>query len=371
MIILEVNGTEFTNFNSIEVNISLDTLSGSFRFDAFTDSVNPFPIEIDSPCRVLVDGVAIITGFIEIISVNYDTGSHNISIEGRDKTGDVIDSTLDGGVDFNGPISLQAIIEQILVKAKIPDIKVINEVDDIDDFTASEKVSGEIGITVFNLIEGYCRKRQVLITSDGDGNIVITRGSGISTEATLFNTLDTPELNNIKSASVTYDNSKRFNRYIVKSQLNSVGNKNLLSVGVNTVTVTNSFGQSEDLDIRESRTLVMIAEKASTSGDCKKRATWQANINRSRSFSYEVTLQGHTDSTTGEIWQPNMLIQIRDVFSGLEGQFLINSVTFRLDIDDGNVVTLGIVNTDAYTLEATEPVKQKRTTTKTTSLLLQ
>jgi prophage tail gpP-like protein len=359
MITLEVNGIEYSNFDSIEVGQSLDAVSGTFRFVAFTDGTNPFPFAIDDPCRVLVDETPVITGFIDKNEIEYDDKSHAIIIQGRDKTADVIDSTLGDDVEFNTPITLVGVIEAVLKVAKITDIKVIDEVGDIDLFESSEKISGEIGVGVFELIEGYCRKRQVLLTSNGDGDLVITQGQGVNVGFTLINEAASPELNNIKGARVIYNNTDRFNEYIVKSQGNN--SASLLSGVPSNSEVTNASGVATDSAIRPSRILYQLAEKSSSSDQCATRATWQANINRARGFSYLATVQGHKDEATGLIWQVNKLIGVRDEYAGLSGKFLINSVNYKLTLNGGSITTLGIVAKDAYTLQASEPVEQEET----------
>src|SRR6056297_2660353 len=105
-ITLEVNGIRYGNFTSINVYKSIETISGTFNFSATSDDVIVFPIQAGATCKVLVDNTAIITGFVENISVNYDSQSHNLQISGRDKTCDIIDSSVIGKKEFTGPITL-------------------------------------------------------------------------------------------------------------------------------------------------------------------------------------------------------------------------------------------------------------------------
>lgn len=359
MIQLEANGVPYSNFDDIEVITSLDNVSGGFSFTAYSDSVNSFPIKQDDVCRVLVDGTPVLTGRVEIITVGYDNDSHSITIQGRSKTADIIDSTVGDGVDFNAPITLIKLIEQILVKANITDIKVIDDVETIDPFTETEKISSHVGETVFSLMESYCRKRQVLITTNGVGDIVLTRASGQLEAFTLINKSNTPQRSNIKRASVTYDNTNRFNKYIIKSQGNvsGLGLAGLISAEQ----IVDQSGNAVDNDIRTARILYLLAEKSSTPEQCEERAVWQANINRARSFNYEVTAQGHTNVNTGNVWEFNKLISVDDDFAGVHGQFLVNSVSYRVALSEGSTVTLGIVTRDAYTLEPSTPATQKST----------
>jgi prophage tail gpP-like protein len=293
------------------------------------------------------------------METEYDTESHQVIIQGRDKTADLIDSTLGDDVEFNTPITLVGVIEAVLKVAKITGIKVLNEVGNIDLFESSEKISAEIGVGVFELIEGYCRKRQVLLTSNGDGDLVITQGGGVDVGFTIINEAASPPMNNVIGARAIYNNTDRFNQYVVKSQGNASA---LLLSGVPSgAELTNASGVATDSAIRSSRILYQLAEKSSSSDQCSARATWQANINRTRGFSYLVTVQGHRDEATKIVWQFNRLIGVRDEYAGVSGKFLINSVNYKLNLNGGTVTTLGIVTKDAYTLQASEPVEQEET----------
>lgn len=364
MIKLIVNSQEYTNFNHINVSTSLTTISGSFSFTAFTESKQPFPFRVNDPCTISVDGKTVLTGFIEVLESSYDTNIHSIVFTGRSKTADVIDSTLGRGVEFNTSITLKEAIEKVLSLAEINGIDVIDQVKDIAPFDKSEALSAEVGTTVFDLIEKYCRKRQVLITSNGDGDIVLTR-SGLEQERfTLLNTFVSSDRNNILSGSVSFDVTGRFFRYFVQSSGNaSVETEPPLSDKELTDAFSTAIdeGDKDVGRIRTSRLSYMVAESSSTTGQCGPRAIWQANINRARSFKYEAIVQGFTNELTGNVWEPNFLVKVDDVFAGLSGQYLIESVSYNTTLDAGSTTTLSMVTPDAYKLIASEPLATKKT----------
>lgn len=359
MILLEINGFKFDSFKDYEVTQSIDDVSGQFYFLAATNGKDPLPFPVESSCRILVDDTPIITGFVEVLSASYDSTEHIISVQGRDKTADVIDSTIGANIDFSGQIALDALIRVILDVSDIKNINVISEVD-VEPFTSLEKISADIGDGVFDVIESYCRKRQVLITSNGDGDIVLTRGGVNFSGLSLYNNPATPQLNNIKSASVTYDNTNRYHQYTVKSQANiSASNA---SGNIDNKEATAAKGTVTDSAIRVGRSLTMIAEKSSDVTQCINRARWQANINRARSLVYSVVVAGHTD-VNGTPWKINELVKVDDIYSGLNGMYLINQATYRLT-EEGTETTLNIVPADSYNLEPVAPPKLERSSKK-------
>jgi len=93
---ISVNGQAFENFTSASVSIALDSISGSFNFTAVSTKGQLLPFRNGDACQILVDGEAVIDGFIEKLDYTYNAKSHSITVSGRDKTADLIDSTIKG-----------------------------------------------------------------------------------------------------------------------------------------------------------------------------------------------------------------------------------------------------------------------------------
>lgn len=354
MITLEINGIRYTNFISINVERSIENLTGTFNFIAtFTDEI-AFPIKRRSACRVLVNEIAILKGFIEVIEVEYSSDQHTVSCQGRDDTCDLFDSQVDGNIEFKPPVSLETVIRETAKRINISSVNIINEAGSIQPFEQGDLVSSRIGQTAFSFIETYARKRQVFITGDGQGNIVLARGSSQQILlGGLYNQLNDPtQRNNIKSSSVKFDDTNRFNLYRCKSQ----GNPVVLNFTGETTpeTIVDRSQVVTDPDIRTTRVLTFNAENSSDGVDVKNRAVWEANIRRVRSLSYRVIVQG--DSYDGiNPWRINRLVQVIDDFAGINAVLLIKSISFSLSNSSGTTTSLELVTPDGYTPEATLP----------------
>lgn len=350
MITLEVNGNRFDGFTDISVFRSVETISGSFSFSATNDDVISFPIKAGDACRVLIKNESVINGFVESLQVSYDAGTHSIAVSGRDKTADVIDSSVIGKKEFVGPISLKNIIEATLSDNGITGIDVINKAGSIESFKEGEFFSAEIGASAFEFMEKYARKRQVLLTTDGEGNIILARAGTDIAIITLQNIKGGTE-NNILSANVNYDFTQRFNKYTMESQLNP----SAFSFGadVDNANVVNQSGTDTDNKIRKSRQLRIMSGSSDSSGDLGNLATWHANLRRARSTDYSVVVQGfHQDEAQTRIWIPNQLVQIVDEFADVSATLLISSVEYNFNLTTGSITTISLVDKDAYTLEA-------------------
>lgn len=351
MMELEVSDVQYSRFNDAKALIRLDSIARGFEFKATSTAGKPLPFKGGEPCRVIVDGTAVITGFIEVVQVDYEGASHSIKISGRSKTGDLVDSTLEP-FEINTPISLKKIIEQVIAQIGLG-ISVVDSSGGISDFNeAEDKVGPSVGDNAFEFIETLARKRQVLLTTNGDGNIVITRAQPTLIDVNLQNIIQSNE-NNILAGSVSYDHTDRFRDYVVKSQLNT----STLDFGSSVADLSAAVdqgGSSTDKDAREGRRLVIRAEKASSNEQCGKRAVWEADIHRTRSSQYSATVRGFRTSK-GELWSVNKLILINDEFADINTSMLINSIEFGFSLDTGSRTTLGFVPKDSYTVSISEP----------------
>lgn len=362
MIFLEVEGVEYTGFTEVSVLRSVGSLSGSFSFSTTAQPQQPLPVEEGQSCRVLIGANPVIDGFIENVNVSYDATSHTIEITGRDKVADVIDSSTILK-ELSGTLSLEAVIRRVLDANGLETIDIINNVSGLKPFKKGDIESAEIGETAFEYIEKYAKKRQVLLTGDGEGNIVITRSGTTEAQTALLNVIDGTN-NNILSGNASYSGAELFNRYIVKSQLNPVA----LDDGSNTPSsdLVNQSGEAIDESVRSTRILELKPDQSSSSEDSKQFAIWGKNIRRARAFNYTAVIQGfYQDEDQTRLWLPNELVSIKDDFAGMietvDAQMLIDTIEYRLNDENGSTTILTCVDKDAYTLQAEQNERESRT----------
>lgn len=366
-IILEINGTPYTGFTSATASKSMTDISGEFTFSvsALTE-LQKFPIKNGSKSRVLVDGKPFITGYVETIDIDYDSSSHQIVIKGRDKTCDIVDNTIGGDLSFTAGISLQGIIQKVLEYYGLEnDIKVSTNVD-INVFDSGEigNISQQAGETAFDFIVKYAAKRQVLTMSDGDGNILLAR---TPSDADRLNTVLTSSPNyqgTVLSAKVSYDNTKRFYKYIILSQQNSVTKGLVYEIGqqINNSKIVSMKAIAYDEDIRHTRTRYILqhCESDNEQQSLQDRVQWEANYRMATGFKYTATVQGFSPiNDQANIWQPNMLVMVNDEYCDIQNQLLlIKSVNFKYGLD-GSTTTLELVDKDGYSIEILQGVKYR------------
>lgn len=169
-IILEVDGRRYGGWKSIDISRGLEQCAGTFRLsvtDRWPQQNEPRGIKAGAACRVTIDGRAVITGYVDDVEASWSATSHEYRVSGRDKTADLVDccppSLQLKGADlpalarrWAGLFGIEVVVEAECNKA-VPGFKT------------------EEGETCFEMLERLARANAVMLTSDGDGRLVITR----------------------------------------------------------------------------------------------------------------------------------------------------------------------------------------------------
>jgi len=350
---LEVKGVQYDNFISASCEIRLDALSNTFSFEASLPEGEPLPFKGGDPVKVLVDGELALTGSIEIIEVTYNADNHVVTVSGRDKTGDLLDSSIDALADLRADnLTLKNVIETIIDNIGA-DITVIDNANPEPFNPAEDIASPEAGDNAFAFIEKFSRKRQVLLTSDANGNVVIETNRGQTAEGSIQHIIGASD-NNVLASEFRFDTTGRFNIYKFASQLNPAA---LNSAGdTDPTSIVDQSGGVSDAEIRAGRQLILVAESPFSSTQDEKRAKWELDIRRARGLIYSATVPGfRVGGDTGDLWKINRLYQIVDDYLGKQEPMLANSITFSIDVDNGRQTAIGFVDEKSYSLSLAKP----------------
>lgn len=350
MIIVEVDGTQYDDLLNVELGMSLSAIARDFSMTIAQPAGTTLPFKGGEPVKIFVDGELRLDGSIFTVQPTYSKNAHTVTMTGRSRVADLVDSSL-LPISITADTSLQKIIERVISQIGLR-LSVINQITGLADFNAAEdKIAAEPGDNAFEFIDTLARKRQALLTSDPSGNVVITRNGTQQNPLTLINP-GSGTGGNIISATVSYNLNDRFNKYVVMSQKN--GAADAFTGSLDPQSFVSQQGEQLDSSVRTGRQMVTQAEKASSSAESKSRATWQSNISRARSRNYSVTVQG-TRPKGGDIWDVNRLQEVIDVQSGINEIMLIDSVRFLQNRQGGTLTQLGLVDRDAYSVSLSEP----------------
>lgn len=327
---LRAGGHIFTHWTSIEASRGIEQISGTFDLRVTTDFIGArlLPIRPGDACQARLGGELAFTGWVDTVEPDYTDTTHEIGVSGRDKTGDLVDCSAvhKSGQWINQ--KLEAIARDLL---KSFSIKVIVETDTGKAFPTWNIQEGE---SVFECLERAARMRAVLLISDQQGNLVITRAGKTRAPVELV------EGENILSASANWSWKERHSSYTVKGQ----GRRDDDDADEQVV-----HGQARVTDsvINRYRPLIVLAEDQGQTATLTDRANWEKSVRMGRGARGTVTVHGWHHANG--LWLPNTVVPVHSPLLALDADMLIVRCVYTLDAR-GTRTQLTISRPEAFDL---------------------
>lgn len=358
---LRINGQAYTDWTSVQIQRSLDSLAHSFDLGistAQTGGQDPAQDILEGDiCEVIFRGETIISGYVDNADQQYSASSLNITVNGRSRAGDLVDcaaihkpwrntGVLQIAQDLCAPFDIQ--VESTLIE-ELPKERYFKLA-----------ASGE---TVFDALDRLARSHALRVLSYADGSVYFTRTGDLRYPDVLI----APGLNVI-SGGYTRSMEERFSNYIFRSQLAT-------SAEINGKAAARRFELLDDgVDRYRPMVVDLESQGRNSSGqytsekvinDLEQAALWERNTRagKARQLRYEVgnpnDMAGSWLNSRGEIWEPNTVVSVRDSIFGVEGEFLITEVTLTRD-NRGTRTSLALTHPDAYDIKKPPAKKSKK-----------
>lgn len=342
LLALVVRGRRYEGWKSIRVTLSIESFAGSFALevsDRWRGDEAPWPIVEGDACKVQLDGETVIDGYIDKRDISGTSSSRTLSYSGRDRAADLVDCSVlipDTSTKGNKWTYRNVDIAHFATEvAKPHGIKV--SVQPGLTLKKDPLLVAHPGETGFEAIKRAAGSAGVLVVSDGAGGIVITQAGTERVTALI-------EGGNIKEASVSYDASDRFRRYLVSSQPPGADDASGEATRVQ--------GEATDIGVaRTNRILMIRPEKGYDNAGARRRADWEARIRAAKAETVMVTVQGWKQSSVGARWPINKITHVSAPrMIGVDGDMLISQVEYTVG-DGGTTTQLRLVRPDAFTPE--------------------
>lgn len=334
-----VNNIIYSGFTSVTVMRSLKAVAGAFDISISNNWASTKKGWVLSPGDSVVlklDGIKVITGFIDKIESEYDGTTRNIRISGRDKTADLVDCS------YTGPSSLSKISIQDFIKKVLQPFG-ISFKSNVSLSTIVDEFKSQQGETSFAFLERALRLRGLMLTSNTEGELIISSiGEKRANHALV-------EGVNLLSAKFSFDSTERYSDYLVKGQ--STPSDEFSDEQINEVS-----SKFKDTAVVRFRPLIIMAEGAVDSKLAKERARWESQTRNAKSSLLKVSLRGWSKKD-GELWFPNEVANFRSKYFGFDLDLLITEVTFKQD-SSGTTTELTLENKNAYLPENKQESKR-------------
>lgn len=318
----------YEGFKNIRLSRSLTSLTGSFEIvlvDKFDVEKIDFALKPGLEISCKIGKRPVYKGYIDKLAISLAAGSRNLTISGRDKTGDLVDCSHVGKNEFNN-MKLEAITKELIRPFGIGVIFFA------ETGAAFSKLTITQGDSVFTALEKMAKQRNLLLTSSPEGNLVFEKKGVVRASTELI------EGYNIKQAGIELDNTERFSKYHVKSQATGL-------IGLPS-DATQAKGLAEDEGIDRYRPIVIINESQGDGKTAQQRAEWEASLRSAKACNVSVVVVGWTQKD-GELWATNQIVFIDCPSIGIKQDMLISKVNFELS-ENGKITELELIRPDAF-----------------------
>lgn len=326
-VILKTNGKVFSGWIAAEVTRSLRAVSGHFSI-TYSDKWGPqsqsWKLQAGDECTLELDGDVLITGFIDTVENDISKDSYSLSVTGRDKTGDLVDSgSLLHQKSFKG-VSLKQMAQTL---ASPFGVSVSSSSKSAND--SIDNVTLQYHETVWEIISRLAQYQGVLAYPDAVGGIVF---SDVSDK--VVSVLD--EKSRIIEINTHVDASQKFQKYVVVSHSGTADRK-----------VTTVTAEVMDHSVKSPRSKIIVISKNTEKNGAQARANWEMAMCTAKSFYINLTVLDWRNENK-ELWQINTLVSLNAKNMGIYGMFLIESIRFSFDKENGISTQLTLVLKDSY-----------------------
>lgn len=332
-----VNGMAFGGWTHFQVTQTFDQATGDATLRMSPQPGQPLPIMLGDKVQIICAGQPVVTGHVHRVWGQHELESHSIQAQIRDKTQDMIDSTIGPKHNIDPPCSLADVCRKTLKIMGLSGINVIERAKTAP-FTLGEKVSGAIDERGHEHLERWAAKRNVVLTTDGKGNLVIDQNDGRRLPGAMihFGLPDDP-LNNCTKSQFGIDDFQRHNAHAVAGQ-KSPNDRNWegKSKGdpeAQANKMSSRFGIAYDKSVRPERRKHSRGGKAQSGKSPRESAKWRSNTARAKSNEYVAEVAGFT-TATGQLWWPGYLVPVYDYWWMLSADLFLKEVIFSKEAGD-------------------------------------
>jgi len=330
MLDLTVNGKDHGGWLSMRVSRSIQQLSGSYSLETGPKTAaNPL-IRPGDLCKVSIRNeetdpkFQVIQGFVETLDGAGDENSVQFEVSGRDRTGDLVDSAITRIGEW------RSLKFQELVADLASDFNIQVGIDSaIDTGAEISAINYDQGTTYQELIAEYAVQKQLLVYTQPNGQIFITRAS------TQRGSLSLVEGKNILNHTINLDWSEVFKEYLVKGSRQSQKNDPEDEV-------TQVEACAIDERFPRNRATIIMPDTEVTVDSAQEIADWNASTRMGKAEAYTATIQG---------WFPvfNEIAYVKIDSYDLDADMLIEGYELIAD-DGGKKTTFNVVHPRAFAL---------------------
>ncbi len=326
-----IDGKTYDGWKSIKIKSSMESISKSFSIetsDKYGSSLENNPIKLGDEIKINIGIDRVLTGYIEQARNSISDGSHALSFSGRDKLGDIIDSSIANDFKSSNKTDLKNLANKLLTPFDI-------DVEYTAGATAKFKFIPETGENIFEALLKEAKDFGYLLGSTPEGNLKI-----YSNDTPVQASVDLFYGDNILSFDYNENSTDIFSSYTIKSQIK---------------TSRKGLGRSRQVTeandtMERYRYLMINAERKQTTESLKKRAKWEKQSRNDLSKVLTVKCQGlyqDNKAKRKKIWEIGQTVMTIIPPIKILDTYLISEVSYDVS-NSGSFSTLKLLPKTAF-----------------------
>ncbi len=324
---IKVGGQSISGWTGVMIEQAIDNCADAFAISApfdpdrmdLRERFEPFGYQ---PCEVYIDKDLIITGRIEKVESIQSESERMITVQGRNKTGVIVDCYIDeAGYQFYGQRLADVLIKLVSRYGIAVDYR--NNTDIIQECIA------EPGQKIFEFASELAENYGLFLSSDEEGRLVLSYPPKVGDPVASIVAGKSPYI----GGSASYDGTARFSMYKV---------------------ISSDYGRfdieekAEDSGVKQYRRSVARLGALKRS-EMKRMAKHKRARALGRAAAIDVTVSGWRDSNDA-LWEKGKTITL--VAPALmvyqESPFILAGITLRIDESQGRVADLRLAMQQTY-----------------------
>lgn len=328
LIQVAAGGGLYDGWEKVEITASIKEAARAFTLETTERSVvfaSEFSFPPGTPVQILANGELLVDGYVNEYKPSGDARSHRITVSGRGKGQDFIDSS--------------AMYEPGYWENKTPE----DIAKDLDKFGVGIKAKAQLdkipyyqsnqGESCFKCVERAIRHQGATMMGEPDGSISITNASVAGRHS---------------GGLIEGHNIERYQGQISDQDRNSevnVKGQNRLGHGDENLRIKET---AKDPGVKRYRPKIIVNETDTDKKRARKRADHEQNRRQGFAVRATITTQGWRDDG-GKVWEPNNLVNIQSALLKISGDLLLESIRLTQDNGgEGSLAQLSLVNAKAY-----------------------
>lgn len=352
--VLEVyrDGEILEGWEVCTVSRAIDAIAGTFEL-LFPEVEPDAPLERKllrgERLEIKVGGELVLSPRISRRVKAYNGTTNAVTVSGSDVVSDLIDCSAANEPGQWKGAKVATIAGELL--APFADLRFRPDLS-VEGLGSVTTFALQTGESVFQALDRLARMRGLLLASDLQGGVYMTR-PGLSKAPVALE-----RGSNIEQGSVEEDETGRFSRYIIHGAGPTPA---YWDVGVGPGQAFRV--EAKDAGVSRYRPKVLHAETAAGEAELRQRVAFEASVNAARALRIVYVLPDWT--LEGHLWRPGERVSVWDPIleiggpSGSPVEMLVGSVDWSRSATGGSQTTLGIYRPGAFDAEPVKPPKGK------------